>query len=168
MRSKAEGWKHYKMRIVSGNRVLMDKTAEETSFMKAFLSDLILRPSCYACPARGNHGSDLTIGDFWGVERFNPEMDDDLGTSVVMVYTDKGEELINGLEWDCQVIPYENVLKGNPSIELTATRPKNREAFFVRYQKEGYKAVEKEIARNIRNARMHAIKAAIRRRLSIK
>jgi len=72
--------------------------------MKAFLSNISLRPSCYACPAKsGKSGSDITLGDFWGVERVLPEFDDDKGVSVVLGFTEKGKQLLEA------VLPYERL-----------------------------------------------------------
>ena len=59
--------------------------------MKAFLSDMSLRPSCYHCLARnGRSGSDLTIGDHWAIRNINTLFDDDDGVSLVLLNTDKG------------------------------------------------------------------------------
>ena len=64
--------------------------------MKGFLSDLYLRPSCYGCQNKGeNRFSDLTLADYWGVEERDPDMDDDQGTSVVLVHTEWGKKI-----WD--------------------------------------------------------------------
>ena len=54
--------------------------------MRAFLSDLILRPSCYECKAKaGRSGSDITIADFWGVQNILSGFDDDKGVSLLLV-----------------------------------------------------------------------------------
>ena len=46
-------------------------------FMRAFLSDMCLRPSCYDCPSRGAHRvSDFTIADFWGIQKIRAKMGD--------------------------------------------------------------------------------------------
>lgn len=61
--------------------------------MKGFLANLYLRPSCYKCPAKaGRSSSDLTIGDFWGINKFKPDFDDDKGVGAILVYTSKGEK----------------------------------------------------------------------------
>lgn len=46
----------------------------ESAFMQGFLSDIYLRPSCYACQNKGEHRfSDLTLADYWGGEKYvNP------------------------------------------------------------------------------------------------
>lgn len=63
----------------------------EDPYMRLFLRNLILRPSCYKCPAKqGKSWSDLTIADFWGIERFYPEFDDERGVGLLMVNSEKG------------------------------------------------------------------------------
>lgn len=60
-------------------------------FMRGFLHNLYLRPSCHECPARRlAAGSDLTIADYWGVEEHHPEMNDNKGTSLVIPLSDRG------------------------------------------------------------------------------
>ena len=65
-------------------------------FMRAFLSDLILRPSCYLCKFKGGRsGSDITLGDYWGIQYIKPNMDDDKGTSIILINTTKGYDALD-------------------------------------------------------------------------
>lgn len=50
------------------------------SYMQMFLRDYCLRPSCYKCIAKENKMSDLSIADFWGVNKVVPKMNDGKGT----------------------------------------------------------------------------------------
>ena len=64
--------------------------------MQGFLQNLYLRPSCYACPSKnGKSGADITLGDFWGIWDIDPEMDDDKGTSLVLVQSEKGRKIFS-------------------------------------------------------------------------
>ena len=65
-------------------------------FMNAFLSDICLRPSCGACPFKGLPGSysDITIADFWGAGKAAPDLCDSLGTSLILVHSEKGMRLM--------------------------------------------------------------------------
>lgn len=50
--------------------------------MNLYLSDVILRPSCYNCQFKGiDRAADITLGDAWGINKILPIMDDDGGTS---------------------------------------------------------------------------------------
>ena len=63
-------------------------------FMQMFLSNICLRLSCHDCKFKNlERPSDITIGDSWGIANYMPDMDDNKGTSVVLVHSDKGREL---------------------------------------------------------------------------
>lgn len=60
------------------NTVLLSEPLNKNIFLRGFLADLYLRLSCHSCPAKSfKSGSDITIGDFWGVQNVMPEIDDD-------------------------------------------------------------------------------------------
>lgn len=142
-RDKANGWKKFGFRInyatskVAQNTV-SESTIEETLlhpfpdnlFMKGFLSNIYLRPACYACPAKsGKSGADITIGDFWGIEHINPSMDDDKGCSLVIPQSPKGVAICAQLE-HLSALQYRDALKYNPSIEYAVKSPINRSFYF--------------------------------------
>lgn len=92
------------------NTVLLSEPLNKNIFLRGFLADLYLRPSCHACPAKNfKSGSDVTIGDFWGIQNVMPEMDDDRGVSVVIVSTESGVNLFRGMRLDNRVVDYESV-----------------------------------------------------------
>lgn len=67
-------------------------------YMKAFLSRICLRESCYQCPYRGiNRCSDLTISDFWGAWRIFPDDETVQGMSCILANTDRGRNLIDSI-----------------------------------------------------------------------
>ena len=52
-----------------------------------FFSNLVIRDNCYSCLyASINKPSDITMGDFWGVEKINKKYDDGKGCSLVIVH----------------------------------------------------------------------------------
>lgn len=63
-------------------------------FKNLFYGHMVLRPCCYECPYEDvMHSGDITIADYWGIEKAAPEFDDDKGVSLVLVNNDKGERL---------------------------------------------------------------------------
>lgn len=106
--------------------------ASHNAFMRGFLADLYLRPSCYACPAkRLSSGSDLTVGDYWGVGAVHPALDDDGGVSVVLVNTAAGQAMVGGLK-NVRLTPtrYGDVVRFNPAVERSARVPAGRGRFW--------------------------------------
>ena len=90
------------------------------------------RESCYNCIARGHHsGADLTIGDFWHVGRFYPEMDDDKGTSLVLVNSESGRLAFKSIEDELEVreSDYETALSINRQLVEQLTRSPKRNEF---------------------------------------
>ena len=136
-RNKTEGWKKYSFVIKyidsEGNGCEFRECMGNNLYMKCFLSDLCLRPSCYQCPARnGKSGSDITLGDLWGAEQICPKIDDNRGLSLVMIR--KGQPLP---QCDKIEIPYSEALKYNPSIEHDVQAPLKRRKFFRLIHKNG-------------------------------
>lgn len=105
---KPFGWKKFSF-VVRGasaakadkNSVLLSAKHYEDAFMRGFLSDVYLRPSCYACRCKnGVSHSDLTIADFWGIDRLMPDFDDDKGVGLVLLNTAKGKAAFGELDMD--------------------------------------------------------------------
>lgn len=135
-RNKKQGWKRYNFDMTyhkDGHSYNISSWHQENYYMRVFLRDVILRPSCYDCKAKGGRsGSDLTIADFWGIGQLNPEMDDDGGTSLVLVNTEKGFTSFNSLQLNSWEAKYEDIQRLNPSVELSVKEHPKRRCFFAR------------------------------------
>lgn len=102
-----------------------------------YLSNLILRPSCYHCGfSKKQRVADITIGDFWNGERDLGDFKDDLGVSLILLNTQKGKKLFNrtksGIVKKCEKIPYQT------SFRYSAKKPKLRSTFWEDYEKRGF------------------------------
>lgn len=154
-RDKTNGWKKYRFALslskasAAGEKIPFcaltdDERATsscftENAFMQAFLRDLILRPSCYACPAKCfRSGSDLTLGDYWGVEHEAPHLDDDGGTSLVFANSGRGQQFLSSLPFLLHPQPFGRVHAHNPSITVSVSRPVNRKFFFMMLSRSGF------------------------------
>lgn len=147
-RDKREGWKKYSFALslskarAAGeqNTVSLSSIYTDNPFMQAFLADYSLRPSCYACPAKSlKSGSDLTLGDFWGIEHIAPSLDDDRGVSLLMVNTDKGAQWMEQIAVNLYEEAYTAVLSYNPSISQSVTCPPKRKFFFALQKRVGFR-----------------------------
>lgn len=99
-RDKCSGWKKFSFVLLLAeasadgkqNSVSLSYTLEQNSFLKGFLNDLYLRPSCHKCPAKSlKSGSDITIADYWGYKDTTNIIDTDEGISAVLINTVKGQ-----------------------------------------------------------------------------
>lgn len=70
---------------------------EDDAYVNAFLNNWILRESCYQCNFKGESYSDITLGDFWGIETLDEEFGN-RGTSFVTVNSFKGEQLYHSID----------------------------------------------------------------------
>lgn len=179
-RDKTHGWKKYGFRLryaaseAAENSVSISANDDSTLlhpfpdnvFMKGFLKNLYLRPSCYSCAARsGKSGSDISIADFWGVQNYYPEFDDDRGIGLVLVNTDKGRkvyELINANDIEST---YEQGLNQNPCLEHSVARTKHVDTFWIEFGAKGLTIVKEielsmrpSIQRRLINRMKHVIK----------
>lgn len=98
-RNKSTGWKRYSFEMEFSNFKKYSDIFNINDYMKLFLSDICLRPSCHDCKFKSlNRPSDITLGDCWGIENYMPDMDDDKGTSVVLVHSESGKEMLESLK----------------------------------------------------------------------
>lgn len=76
-----------------------------------------MRPSCYKCPAKeGRSEADVTIADFWGIDRLKPSLDDNRGYSIVCVDTTRGKNKILELIDGSTEVLYKDIIKYNPAL----------------------------------------------------
>ena len=148
MRDKTNGWKLFGMKIVSEENTICNETLQENLFLKVFLKNLCLRPSCYKCSTlSGKSNSDITIADFWGIQHIHPEFDDDKGCNLVLINSEKGLNFFNKLECDKIESDFNTAIKYNPSYFKSVSEPKYRQYFFDNFGKFGfsiYNKIQKE------------------------
>ena len=134
-RNKGTGWKQYSVQLSFHNDTMYSARVSEDIFMRGFLANLYLRPSCYDCREKTlNRKSDMTIADFWGVENIAPELDDDKGTSLLLVHSDKGKKILAALENGLIIkkIDGEKAILYNSSATMSAAYNPHRDGFFRR------------------------------------
>ena len=121
------------------------------SFYKHFLTGTFYRENCYSCPyARLERVSDLTIGDYWGIEARHAEdirngkMPVRKDWSCVLVNTEKGQQLldVHGSALALYASQADWVAQDNHQLRHPSARPAERAALLERYEQGGYAAVE--------------------------
>lgn len=139
-RDKCSGWKRYSVTIKDDNNVSESTPFNQNSYMQLFLRDYILRPSCYNCSFKnGANISDVTLGDFWGVNDIHPEWDDDKGLSVCLANSTKGAEILSRLDSTVvNPLPLQDCLHKNPSYYHSAQEPLDRPSFWNSFEENGY------------------------------
>ena len=156
-RYKKDSWRAYEILFEFENRTSYEKKFGEDAYMKAFLSNACLRPSCYDCAFKGIvRQADLTLADFWGIEKVLPEMDDDKGTSLVLVHSEKGHWLIQQIQGRlrcCEAEP-ESVVQYNSAAVQSVAQFEKRAAFFQDIQNQDFECVVQKYTRKTFKQRM--------------
>lgn len=132
-RSKESGWKDFSVSTDFSNGVHHAETFTVDSYGKAFTQRLLFRPSCENCKFKGlNRCSDLTLGDFWGINEITDFFNDDKGTSLVIAHTEKGMELLKLAQTQLKTLEVtkEQGTRRNPYIFRSVIPHSNKEAFF--------------------------------------
>ncbi len=131
------GWHdfHFKAELKNGKKII--QSHEKDAYMRAFISNKSLRPSCYSCAfKKEGYSSDITLGDAWKIEKEQIEWADDKGTSVFISRTKKGDELLRLISDEIRYehSSYEAWCKMNPSIVFSTKMPTSRKEFFLDFK----------------------------------
>ena len=148
-RDKRAGWRKYGFSVWAGatkgsdentvfppkhSKKIIYEIGQENVFLRGFLQNLYLRPSCHNCRFRNyKSGSDFTLADFWGVERVCGDWNDDKGMSLIIVKTQKAKEFLDEIKINSRLInehDYEKAFKGNSSLFKDDEPNPSRNAFF--------------------------------------
>ena len=148
------GWKKFSF-VVRGsapkggqNSVLLSDIHRDNLYMRGFLSDIYLRPSCYRCKCKsGVSHSDLTIADYWGIQMVMPDFDDDKGVGLVLINTDKGKDVFSTLDMDIRKSALEDAKRFNNGFKSEICIPHKRAIFFERVKSN---LIIKEISKCLR------------------
>lgn len=98
-RDKRHGWNKYSVTMGFDGTKSYSVPFFEDPYMKMFLGNLNLRPSCYACRFKEiPRITDMTIGDSWGIERVLPDLGDDKGVCVILIHSQKGGRMLQEVQ----------------------------------------------------------------------
>lgn len=126
-KSKEYGWRNLTQKVILKDGRSIYETKDQSNFTKGYLSTgVYCRPSCYECQFKGfPRISDITLADFWGVEKVEQSMEKDLGTSLVMVNSHKGEAFFEKAKSRARTVrvPFESIIEGNPALVRSLDPP---------------------------------------------
>ncbi|WP_054336187.1 Coenzyme F420 hydrogenase/dehydrogenase, beta subunit C-terminal domain [Megasphaera elsdenii] len=107
-----------------------------------FYGDNALRPSCYQCPYKNVvHTSDITIGDFWGIEKWAKDFDDTKGISLVLINTPKGKILLNRISNNIALKESNTVDCLQPCLQKPVSRPATRDQFWQDFENKPFEYI---------------------------
>lgn len=104
----------------------------ENIYCRLYFGNYLLRYSCHNCRfCTVERDSDFTLGDFWGIEKKNPSWEDGMGTSLVMIHSEKAEKIWRSVKENVRwfTCSREDVLQ--PRL-IEPTKPAKRRALFMK------------------------------------
>lgn len=153
---KAASWGTYKALATfeKNKKIIYQKiNADFDPYYWSFLYSENHRESCYNCKfAKKDRNADLTLGDFWGIEKIMPKMVDYNGVSVVVINTYKGKNILEGLKEKLEFheVDYEKVQGYNKQLQKTSNRKQSRDNWYKNIDEEQF--IEKiKIKKNLRS-----------------
>lgn len=135
-RNKIQGWKSYCFSVTfaktdKSEEFIMYEPLDKNPYLKGFIADLFLRPSCHNCHFKSfANKSDITLADAWGMWDFAPEQYDDKGHSLLITHTQKGNKLISSFLCQSTLCPLSIIEKYNPAAYTSPKATTRRSKFF--------------------------------------
>lgn len=115
------------------------------NYVDIFYSHLTLRDCCYSCQYTSiNRISDITIGDYWGIEKILPDWDDNIGISLVLVNTSKGQEIFDDILDEIESIESNTTDCLQPNLQHPTSKPSSFHDFWNDYDKLGFESTIKK------------------------
>lgn len=133
-KNKELGWRNLTRKVVFDNGKVYYGVHMQDDFRRGYHTNVYCRPSCYTCQYKGfPRMADITIADYWGIERVDPNMDNNIGTSMILLNSNKGiaffEKVKDKLEWEETC--FESVLPGNIALRKPIEPARiDRKSFF--------------------------------------
>ena len=121
------------------------KSSNSYVFRNLFYGHTVLRPSCYECQYKSvMHPGDITIADYWGIEKAAPEFDDNKGVSLVLVNNEDGEKIFEKVKK--RLIWKQTKLEDSmqPPLKAPFPKPDNREQFWSDFENKSFEYVAKK------------------------
>ena len=152
-RNKENGWglsgylNGYKLNNIKNRKIIFSNN--ESSYYYLFQKGYMYRDNCYVCPyASDNRPGDITIGDYWGIEKEHPELleKNKKGISCLIVNNNRGEELLNSYGDEIYKVKssFEKIQRNNDQLQHPTIEPKGNDKLRELYKNYEYVAVEKE------------------------
>ena len=145
-RDKSKGWGINGSIVINGKKRTI--WGSSSSYFHYFLKGWIYRENCYKCKyACSNRPADITLGDYWGIEKHHPELltkdgwDDTKGISCIVINTDKGKKYLEDLPISLQRSNFAKISDKNTQL-LRPCKKGNRDEIIRIYKTGGRKEID--------------------------
>lgn len=133
-KNKELGWRNLTRKVTFANGQSYYGVHMQDDFRRGYHTNVFCRPSCYDCIFKEfPRIADVTIADYWGIEKVDKNLDNNIGTSMILLNSQKGEtyfELTKD-KLEFRETPFEAILGGNVALRKSIAPAKiDRQAFF--------------------------------------
>lgn len=152
-RDKRLSWGGYSLTCQFDDGTEYSVEAGQDAYMQGFFSNMTLRESCYSCRFKTvSRLADITLADYWGVEKYNPEMMDKDGTSAVLIQSQKGQRYFDTLKEQIksEKVSIASILASNKSMIQSAVPHPRKNLFWQQAMKQQYEGFEDIIVQLLR------------------
>lgn len=172
-KNKTYGWNLFSTNVEFENGQSYLRDRKHDYFMRGYIgkNKFYIRESCTQCQYKDfPRIADISLGDFWGLGKKYPELDQDKGTSVVLINSIKGEFLYENIlsnikSYDKSI---EEVLPGNFALMHSPKLDKRVDNFFVDIDRMTFdKLINKYCAYTLKE-KISLLKSDIKKLLGIK
>lgn len=147
-RDKRISWEEYTFSVRFQDGTFYSCGRDKDLYLKGFLADLYLRPSCYSCLYKTFHrSSDFTMADFWGIDDILPNRNDHKGISLVFVQNPDREYMLADLDVSfiqCD-LSKEQIRQYNSAMLTSVKMNSKRDRFFAELQRK-HKSIDALLA----------------------
>lgn len=144
-KNKELGWRNLTRKVVFDNGAVYYGVSMEDDFRRGYHTNVYCRPSCYTCQYKGfPRMSDITIADYWGIEKVDSNLDNNIGTSMILLNSKKGEDFFELVKdkLEYRETSFQSILPGNPALVSPLSPAKiDREQFFIDLDKGTFEEV---------------------------
>lgn len=137
-RDKAKGWKSGETLFLTEHQRFGASKRQET-YMRLFLNNISIRPSCGECAFNNKRSlADITIADYWGIDKQFPEFDDDKGVTLVLVNSRAGADLLALVKEQAELIVTDFAKGAEYNLAVSKSLPLHSQRAFFFEQLDAY------------------------------
>ncbi|MCD7890252.1 MAG: Coenzyme F420 hydrogenase/dehydrogenase, beta subunit C-terminal domain [Ruminococcus sp.] len=139
------GWKAHIETMIFKTSDGSSKKVSSPAYKTLFHEKKILRPCCYKCPYKDViHPGDITIADYWGIEKAAPDFSDNRGVSLVLINNDRGGELFDSVSGDVEMRSCRIEDSMQPALVEPWKMPHDREKFWCDFYTKSFELIVKK------------------------
>ena len=141
-RTKIAGWENSVEEAAFENGKKIKNSHIIRTYLTLFYKNVSLRPMCFTCKYSSyDRCSDITIGDFWGIDKTCAQMNDNTGISVVLTNTAKGEHYICYADSVAELTEFDKESCAQRALQKNASSKCNQDIFWNEYVEHGFEFI---------------------------